>query len=497
MKHTLLFLLLINFSIVFASSPNILLIVVDDMGYSDLQCFGSEISTPNIDEIANEGIRFRQFYNSAKCEPTRSMIMSGQHWHYCGIGIKKGPTMGEVMKSANYRTYAIGKWHLDGNPVDRGFDHYFGHLKGATNYFKGDKSFRLDSAKYPRPKNFYATKAYGDFAIKFIEEGHEKHPGKPFFMYLAHSAPHSPLMALPEDIELFKDTYKVGWDVIRQERLKRQLEMGIIDKKWPIPDFPSSVPAWDSLSAKEQEVEAYRMAMYAAMLYRVDQSVGRVMDKLEELGLKENTLVMFMSDNGANPFDRGRKNVPGAIGQNHNYGLGWAFTSNTPYRFYKRNQNQGGACTGAIFSWPKVIHNHGEVIDAPGHILDLMTTFMDISGAKYPATYNDIKLSALTGTSLLPILKGEKVKDKRTLYFHLFDNAAIIDDNWKLVKAFGNDWELYDLSKDRAETNNLVSEKKDIADELLKDFTQWQGKNELRNNGKEPQYIYLNSNKKK
>ena len=468
--------------------PNILLIVADDLGYSDLGCFGSDIPTQNLDKLAAEGLRFRQFYNSAKCEPTRTMIMSGQHWHDAGMKINKGPTMGHVMQSAGYRTYAVGKWHLHGNPVDVGFDRYFGHLGGATNYFRGDKSFRLDSNEYKRPKEFYATSAYGDFAIDFIEEGAKQHPDKPFFMYLAHSAPHSPLMALSEDKAKFRGKYKKGWDVANAERIEKQLKTGIIDASWPIPERPNTIPAWDELSEEEKDVEDLRMSTYAAMVYRMDISIGRVIDKLEELGLRENTLIIFMSDNGSNPFDRGRQNVKGAANKNHNYGLGWAYNSNTPYRLYKRNQHQGGACTGAIFNWPSHIKNPGTVTDQPGYILDLMATFCDIGNASYPKYFQNDTLKPLPGASLTKALKGKTVKRKEPIYFHLFDHAAIIKDDWKLVKAFSREWELYNLSEDRAETNDLSESFPAKKEELLNEWNNW-NTSKLKNNGKEPVYI--------
>lgn len=487
MKHALGILLILIFGFnTGVSQPNIVLIVADDMGYSDLGCFGSEIQTPNLDKLAMEGIRMRQFYNSAKCEPSRAMIISGQHWHDSGMQLENGPTIAEVIKQANYSTYAVGKWHLSGNPVDRGFDHFFGHLNGATNYFKGDPSFRLDRDKFQVSDDFYATSAYGDYAIKFIEDGHKENPDKRFFMYLAHTAPHAPLMALPEDIERFKDTYKVGWDKVREERIKRQLKSGIIDESWPIPQRPSTIPAWEDLSPKEQEIEAQRMATYAAMIYRMDVSVGRVISKLEELGIRDNTLIIFISDNGANPFDRGREGNPAALGENHNYGLGWAFTSNTPYRLYKQNQHNGGACSSAIVNWPGVIQPNEKMNDTPAQILDLAPTFFHLACAKYP---NNSGEKDLPGRDLYPLLTGKKVPPAPTMYFHLYDNAAIIEDNWKLVKAFGNSWELYNLNIDRAETNNLISKEPQKAQKLQEEWEKWLGNLQLQHVGDEPEYV--------
>lgn len=467
------------------AQPNIVFIVADDMGYSDLGCFGSEIHTPNLDKMAREGIKMRQFYNSAKCEPSRAMLISGQHWHQSGIQAENSNTIAESIQRSGYNTYAVGKWHLSGNPVDRGFNHFFGHLNGATNYFEGDPSFRLDHKKFQAPENFYATSAYADYAIQFIEDGHKENPEKRFFLYLAHTAPHAPLMALPEDIERFKNTYKIGWDNIRKNRIKRQLELGIIDSSWSIPKRPSTIPAWDDLSAEEQEIEAQRMATYAAMVYRIDASIGRVIAKLEELGIRDNTLIVFISDNGANPFDRGREGNPAALGENHNYGLGWAFTSNTPYRLYKQNQHNGGACTGAILNWPDVIQPQKTINDTPAQILDLAPTFYDLACVNYDA-------SEYPGKSLYPLITGKAMDESRPMYFHLYDNAAIIENNWKLVKAFGGSWELYDLKNDRTETKNLTPRYPKKAKELQQKWELWNGDYPLTPFGNAPSYVPVN-----
>jgi arylsulfatase A-like enzyme len=344
-----------------ASRPNVILILADDLGFSDVGCYGGEIATPNIDRFAAKGLRFTQFHNSAKCEPTRASLMSGQYWQDCGLGIKKGITMGQAMRSAGYATFAVGKWHLNGNPVNRGFDRYFGHLSGASNYFKGSPSHRLDDKPFKPAKDgtFYTTDANADYAIGFIEASKKRNPDKPFFMYLAFNAPHGPLQAWPEDIAKYRGKYKSGWDKLREQRYRRLVETGIIKKEWALPPRPDTIPAWDSLTDEEKDFEDLRMSIYAAMVDRMDQAIGRVLAKVRDLGEEDNTLVMFMSDNGGSPYDRGRRGTLPDPGASWEYGLGWANMSNTPFRHYKRNMFNGGSCPPFIACWPAVIRRHG------------------------------------------------------------------------------------------------------------------------------------------
>ncbi len=479
----------------FAERPNILLILADDMGYSDLGCFGGEIDTPHLDRLAANGLRMRQFYNSGKCEPTRASLMSGQYWHDTGLGVRRGPTLGEVMREAGYRTYALGKWHLRGNPYERGFDRYFGHLSGGTDFFVGNNSFRLDDDPWPRPEDFYATVAYTDFAIDFLEEGRKENPDKPFFMYLAHTAPHAPLQALDEDIALFRERYKVGWDVLYQQRIQRQKELGIMEHHWPVPERPDAIPAWEDLTQAGRAFEAERMAVYAAMVYRMDKGIGRILEKLEEWGELDDTLVIFLSDNGASPFDRVRRGTVGKPGSKFNTGLGWAWLSNAPFRHYKRNQHQGGACTSLVASWPKGISHPGSISDQKGHIVDLMSTFIDLGDGSYPQEFAGERLKPLPGRTLDSLFKGHLREPHNALYLHLFDNWAIIEKDYKLVSAYGWPMELYNISNDRAEVLNLVSEKPKLAARLQGKFDAWfaarNGK--LRHNGDDHQYYHLES----
>ena len=448
-----------------AAKPNILIILADDMGYSDLGCYGGEIVTPNLDRLAEHGLRFTSFYNSAKCEPTRSSLMSGQYWQDCGLGVKRGLTMGQAMKSAGYDTFAIGKWHLDGNPVERGFDHYFGHLGGGSNYFKGSPSHRLDLQPFkPAPDSpFYTTDANADYAIKFIRAAHEQHPEKPFFMYLAFNAPHASLQAKAEDTAKYRGKYRVGWDRLREQRYQKQIGLGVTHKDWPLSPRPPTIPAWDTLTPEEQDFEDARMAVYAAQVDCMDQAIGRVLGAVKQLGEEENTLVIFLSDNGASPYDHGqvrdRQIEPLLNGTSHlGYGLGWANASATPFRRYKRNMANGGSSTPCIASWPAVVKHPGTLTDHRAHIIDLMATIVDVGGASWPAEMAGTQLAPLPGRTLAPILAGEQRPPHEALYFQLFDHRAVIAGDLKLVSDWGRPAQLFNLATDRTELHDLAKE---------------------------------------
>ncbi|MEI7775449.1 MAG: arylsulfatase [Verrucomicrobiota bacterium] len=489
-----------------SAKPNVLVILADDLGYSDLGCYGGEIVTPNLDKLAANGLRFTQFYNSAKCEPTRASLMSGQYWQNCALGIKDGITMGQAMKATGYATFAIGKWHLDGNPFERGFDHYFGHLSGASDYFQGSPSHRLDGEPF-RPKNdgtFYTTDANADYAIRFLSDSQKQQPDKPFFMYLAFNAPHSPLQAWPEDIAKYRGKYKAGWDKLREERYQRQIKLGLTKAEWPLSPRPESIPAWDTLSEEEKDFEDARMAVYAAQIDRMDRCIGRVLAKIKDLGQEENTLVIFLSDNGANPFDHGTlkdRNTESVLsGKSHlGYGLGWANLSETPFRHYKRNMFNGGNCTACIATWPAVLENPGTFTDQRCHIIDLMATLIDVSGGQWPAEYAGKKLLPLPGKSLQPILAGAQRPPHQSLYFQLFDHRAVIEGDFKLVSDWNRPWELYNLNNDRTEMRDLVKTETQTAAHLEKRWKDWADslKLRLRDSGGEPVYRHLKDAKEK
>ena len=479
--------------------PNVIVILADDLGWSDLGCFGSEIHTPNLDRLAANGLRFSQFYNSAKCEPTRASLMSGQYWQDTGLGIKQGITMGQAMRGAGYATFAIGKWHLVGNPVERGFDHYFGHLSGASDCFKGNASHRLDDKpfKVPTDGKFYTTDANADYAIKFITDSRQVHPDKPFFLYLAFNAPHGPIQAWPENIAKYRGKYKIGWDKIREQRYQRMIEQGVFKKEWSLSPRPATIPAWDSLTEKEKDFEDLRMSIFAAMVDRMDQAIGRVLAQVKALGQESNTLVMFLSDNGGSPYDRGRRGTLPDPGAAWEYGLGWAHVSCAPFLHYKRNMFNGGACPPFIAYWPAEIKQPGTVTDQRGHIIDLMATLMDLAGAPWPKEYDGKPLAALPGKSLRPIFAGETRAPHDVLYFELMDHRAVIAGDWKIAADWGRPWQLFNLANDRTELNDLAAKEPERFKQMTALWDKWwSGKNPglFKASGAEPTYRRLADN---
>ena len=483
-----------------ALRPNILIILADDLGYSDLGCYGGEIATPNLDSLASKGLRFTAFYNSAKCEPTRASLMSGQYWQSCGLGLKQGLTMGQALRTAGYATFAVGKWHLDGNPVERGFDRYFGHLSGASDYFKGNPSHRLDAQPFKPADDgkFYTTDANADYAIQFLSDSRRQNPDRPFFMYLAFNAPHSPLQAWPADIAKYRGKYLVGWDKLREQRYQRQIQLGITKPEWALSPRPETIPAWGELTDKEKEFEDARMAVYAAQVDRMDQAIGRVLAKVKELGQEENTLVIFLSDNGASPFDHGkvqeRRIEPLLDGSSSlGYGLGWANLCATPFRHYKRNMFNGGSCTTCIASWPAGMKPHGEMTDQRAHIIDLMATIVDLGGVQWPAEVAGEKIAPLPGKSLRPIFLGEQRPPHDELYFKLMDHRAVISGDLKLVSDWGRPWELFNLATDRTELHDLTKAQPEQAARLEKLWNVWGARTQppLHGAGGEPVYRHL------
>ena len=478
--------------------PNIIVILVDDMGYSDLGCYGSEIDTPNIDKLAYDGIRFSQFYNTAKCAPTRTCLLSGQYYQDAGSGIDRGITMAHAMKAADYRTLAVGKWHLNGNPVDRGFDRYFGHLSGASDYFAGNDSWHLDSTPFTDfGPGFYSTDAKTDYALDFIDEAHTLDPKKPFFMYLAYNAPHSPLQAWQSDIDKYRNgRFTIGWDQMRQNRYNRQVEMGLIKPEWPLSPRSDNIPAWDTLTEEEKDFEDSRIAAFAAMIDRIDQNVGRIVSKLEELKKDKDTLIMFLSDNGGSPFDRTKKYdvTPGTPESKWLYGVAWANVSDTPFRFYKRNQHEGGISTPFIAHWPRLITKKGAVTDQCGHLIDIMPTVIELAGWKWPGFFDGEPQQPLPGKSLVPIFEGKKRDGHEVLYFQFINHRAILKGDFKLVSDWAEPWELYNLREDRTELNDLITQYPQKAAELEKLWYEWwdnRGNSYKNGETDHPPYYYL------
>jgi arylsulfatase len=464
-----------------AERPDIIYILADDLGYSDLGSYGSEIETPHLDRLASQGIRFSQFYNASKCEPSRASIMSGHYWPVTGLGVQRGATLGEVMRAAGYATFALGKWHLNGSPIDRGFDRFFGHLSGASAFFPPiDRSFRLGKEPFTtQDPEFYVTDAITDYAIDFIKASKRAEPEKPYFMYLAYNAPHNPLQAPRQDIAKYRGKYLEGWEAIQEKRYQQMQILGMLSPETKIAPQPTNLPHWETLSPAQKDLEDLRMATYAAMIDRMDQNIGRLFDSLESDGLTDNLLVIFMSDNGGSPYARTDEimlkqgKLPGDPGSNWEIGMGWAHVSNTPLRLYKRNQHEGGISTPFIVWWSGQIAEPSSITAQPAHIIDLMPTFLELAGGTYAAAGKGKHLPPLPGKSLLPIFHGETRESHDALYFQLFDHRAIRADDWKLTAVDDKDWELYNLADDRSETQDLSKSQPERVEALATQWEQW------------------------
>ncbi len=458
------------------SKPNILLILVDDLGFSDIGCYGSEIETPNLDRLAKEGLRLTQCYNTAKCHSSRVSLLSGRWCRQAGdVGLSRAVTIPEVLDKAGYFSVMAGKWHLDKQPTDFGFDRYFGHLSGATNYYKGDGTFRLNGQPWQVPENgFYTTVANVDYALKFLGEARETK--KPWFLYLAFNAPHSPLQPLEADYKKYLGKYDAGWDVMRAARVEKQKELGLFDGGTEASPRPDHVPAWDSLSPEMKSWEARRMAAYAALIDRVDQELGRVIADLKKNGEYDNTLILFFSDNGACPYDRrsvGRDQEPFKPDTTWSDSTGWAWARNTPFRYYKQNQFEGGIATPAIIHWPAGLKTSpGALSGSPAHIVDVLPTLAEIGGATIPTSWPGREISPLAGISLAPLFAGKDIKDRPPIHLLYSSDRGLRDGDWKLVSFQSEPWELYNIAKDRTELHNVAAEHPDIVERMSKQWTE-------------------------
>ena len=462
------------------SRPNIILIMADDLGYSDLGAYGGEINTPHLDRLAAEGMQFTQFYNNAKCTESRAALLSGVYHHQTNnFKIQNHVTLAEVLKDAGYATMMSGKWHLPENPIDRGFDRYFGFLVGAVNFYTGyawgdtDNPMRLGRDVYTVPDDFYSTDAFTDYAIEFIDE--VKDQSSPFFLYLAHNAPHFPLHALPEDIEKYDGMYNEGWDELRATRYARMVDMQLISPDWALTPRDTLVPSWESLSPDEQEEEAYLMAVYAAMVDRLDQNIGRLMDYLESTGEAENTLVLFLSDNGACPWkaDRTPGVAPGPAESYRTYNSEWANAGNTPFRLYKQYNHEGGIATPLIAYWPAGITEPGTRSDQVGHLIDFMPTLSDLAGATYPDSFGNHDVLPMEGISLASVFKGKQVTERPPIYWEFRGSRAVRMGNWKLVAERSKDWELYNVAEDRTELKEIGDEHPEIKAQMASMYDSW------------------------
>lgn len=494
--------------------PNIILIMSDDMGYSDIGCYGGEISTPNLDKLANRGLRFAQFYNAARCCPTRASLLTGLYPHQTGIGHMTNTsedskaydagmegyrgflnrncvTIAEVLKSAGYTTLMTGKWHLgkqdrDLWPLQRGFDKYYGILDGACNYFKptAPRGITLGNDTVSiRDKEYYTTDAFTSEAINFIEESKDAEKGKPFFLYLAYNAPHWPLQAPKEDIDKYRDRYKDGWEKLRRERFDKMKQMKLIDPSWKLSDDDG--PSWESIAQPKKDEMSLRRAIYAAQVDRMDQNIGKLISYLEREKLIDNTIILFINDNGAcaegGEFGGGRPQIlETREGNLLSYGQAWANASNTPYRLYKHWTHEGGISSPLIAHWPAGIpkSDQGNIVQEYAFLPDIMATCIDLAGATYPTQFKGRSIHALEGKSLLPLFKGDRqAVHEKPIFWEHEGNKAVRLGKYKLVmqwkRATENKWELYDMDADRTEMNDLSAKMPGKVNEMSALWQEW------------------------
>jgi arylsulfatase A-like enzyme len=520
-----------------APRPNIIVMLADDVGYSDVGCFGGEIQTPNLNALAKNGLRFTQFYNTARCCPTRAALLSGLYSHQAGVGHmtsdsghdgyrgelnQRCVTIAEVLRPAGYSTYMAGKWHVtlnahvkpegpkDSWPMQRGFDHFYGTIVGAGNYFdpamltRDNTSLTKFSDKEYQPARYYYTDALADQTVRFIREHHESTPQKPFFVYLAFTAAHWPLHALEEDIAKYRGKYDAGYDAIRDSRLAKMKQLGLIDPRWRPAPLKTN---WSSVSNKAWEARC--MEVYAAQLDRMDQNIGKVVDELRREGALDNTLIFYMQDNGGcaesigrntlkrprkavepkpadyvfinhrganvrdgRPYRVGPEAMPGPEDTYISYGEGWASVSDTPFREYKHWTHEGGISTPLIVHWPKGIASsrRGKLESQPGHLIDIMATCVDVASAKYPTTAHSNSIPPMEGISLALAFRGKAIDRKNPIFWEHEGNRAVRSGDWKLVAKENKPWELYNLKFDRTEQHDVSSAEPKRAQELA---AQW------------------------
>jgi len=517
--------------------PNIILILSDDMGWSDLGCFGGEMHTPNLDALAKNGLRFTQFYNFARCAPTRACLLTGLYPHQAGIGHatrdlgeegyrgdlnNRCVTIAQVLKKANYQTYAIGKWHLTrfnnptlpihNWPLQRGFDKYYGLIWGMSSYFdpavcRGNTYYTCENDPYYKPEEFYFTDALNYHTVEFLRQHEKESPEKPFFMYVAYTAAHFPMHALKKEIEKYKGKYDAGYDVFRKARIERLKKMGLIDPKWE--PAPTALD-WKDVEHKEWELRC--MEVYAAMIDNMDRGIGRIVAELKRQNKFDNTLILFLQDNGACGENVGRKPdkklpkklrplgpdelpsgghpkqtrdgrpvrhgpgvMPGGPDSFIAYGTGWANVSNTPLRGYKREAHEGGISTPLIAHWPQGIPEplRNTLVKDPAHLIDIMATCVELAGAKYPEQCKGEKILPMEGISIVPTFEGKSLKRNNPLFWEHEGNRAIREGKWKLVARENEPWELYDMEADRTETHNLAEKYPEKVKELAEKWDAW------------------------
>ena len=507
--------------------PDVLLVLADDMGFSDIASYGGEIRTPSLDRLAAGGVRMTQFYNTARCSPSRASLLTGLHPHQVGIGIlnfddapdgypgnlaEESATVAEVCRDAGYATYLSGKWHLavdmdDPNaawPTRRGFDRFFGTLEGAGSFYRPRTLTRQETniEHEAEEAGWFYTDAISDTAVQFLAEHEQERRDDPFFLFLSYTAPHWPLHAHEEDIASYSGRFDAGWDQLREERLERLVKEGIIDASWPLTPRDERVPAWEDVV--DREWEASRMATYAAQVDRMDQGIGRVLDQLEATGRLDNTLVVFLSDNGGcaeemPPGEGAREFVtafvplqdttregdpvvpgndpslrPGPESTYMSYGRSWANLSNTPFREYKHWVHEGGISTPFIAHWPVGLPTDGSLCTVPSQLVDVLPTIAEAAGARYPARRNGAAIPEVEGVSLLAALRGEGSSDvERDLFWEHEGNCAVRRGRWKLVRKHRGPWELYDIVVDRTELDDLASAHPALVATLAEAWQAW------------------------
>ena len=488
-----------------AAKPNIVMILADDLGYSDLGCYGSEIATPQLDALAKDGVRFTQFYNTARCWPTRSALLSGyyaQQTHRDALPDLRGGAMGvrqdwarllpDYLKAAGYRSYHTGKWHIDGKVLASGFDHSM-NIANSGNFFSSEGMFLDDVALKPadNEKDFYLTIATADHAITTLKDHAANFSGKPFFQYIAFHAPHFPLQALPQDIAKYRDRYLGGWDLLRNERYARQKKMGLVStalsvldpKVGPPYSFPNvpqaygpgeivnSLP-WVDLTEEQHRFQATKMAIHAAMVDRMDQEIGRIIAQLKAMNVYDNTLILFASDNGASAEimvrDGGHdpKAEPGSKATYLCLGPGFSSACNTPFRMHKTWVHEGGISTPLIAHWPKGISSKNELRHTPAHVIDIAPTILELAGIEKPKEWNGEPIPAAPGKSLVPALLKDVEIPRDSLWWLHEGHRALRSGDWKLVALNGKPWEIYDLKTDRAEQHDLAASQPEQAKKL-------------------------------
>lgn len=514
--------------------PNIIVIMVDDMGWSDLGCYGGEMDTPNINGLAENGVRFTNMYNAGRSCPTRASMLTGLYPHQAGIGrmtfnqnlpgyigslSDNAVTMAQVLKDAGYNTGMVGKWHVSETPLKKdqrewlahqrdysdyiapsqyptakGFDYYYGVLYGVVNFFDPFSLVYGNEPVKEVPSNYYITEALSDSAVAYVNRSVKKE--KPFFLYLAHTAPHWPLHALPEDIEKYKDRYKDGWQAIREERYARMKKMGLLTSKEEFLSKQNPDKDWEQNADSIWDARA--MAVHAAMIDRVDQGIGRLIKTLKDNKALDNTLILFMSDNGCSPelcqnyspgdndrpdmmrngepiiYPKNKEVLPGPQNTFASLGQSWANVANTPFRFWKAKMYEGGICTPFIAHYPKGIKmKKGSIYRGSGHLMDIMATAIDLGKAKYPTTYNGNNIIPMEGKSLLPIFQKGKREGHDYLFFEHFRERGVVSGDWKMVAPNKKPWELYNLKTDRTEMHNLADQYPDIVKQLSDAYDAW------------------------